>query len=63
MNLKRAIQNWNIKYVDAVRSPGSAIRVFTSSGRLANLLKKNEMDVPKVETVGVVGKLVERMDI
>ena len=30
MSFKRAIQNWNMKYVDTVRSPGSAIRVFTS---------------------------------
>ena len=63
-----------MKYVDIARSPGSAIRVFTSSERLANqlkisvigevgevvtktemgdprirkLVKKNEMDVPKV---------------
>ena len=42
MSLKRAIQNWNMKYVATVRSPGSAIRVFTSSERLANHLKINE---------------------
>ena len=43
MSLKRAIQNWNMKYVDIVRSPGSAIRVFTSNERLANQLKTNEI--------------------
>ena len=74
LSLNRAIQHWNMKYVDIARSPGSAIRVFTSSERLANqlkiseigevgevvtktemgdprirkLVKKNEMDVPKV---------------
>ena len=35
MSLKRAIQNLNMKYVDVARSPGSALRVFTSSERLA----------------------------
>ena len=34
MSLKRAIQTWNMKYVDIARSPGSAIRVFTSCERL-----------------------------
>ena len=29
-------KNWNMKYVDVARSPGSATRVFTSSERLAN---------------------------
>ena len=61
MSLKLAIQDWNVKYVDVARSPGSKIRVFTSSERLANQLKKTEMDVPKVEEVEVVGKLVERI--
>ena len=31
MSLKRAIQDWNMKYVDVAISPGSALRVFTSS--------------------------------
>ena len=35
MSLKREIQDWNMKCVDTKRSPGSAIRVFTSSERLA----------------------------
>ena len=48
MSLKRAIQNWNMKCVDIVRSPGSAIRVFPSNERLAKLLKTNE--------IGEVGK-------
>ena len=43
MSLKRAIREWNMKYVDIARSPGSAIRVFTSSERLANQLKITEI--------------------
>ena len=35
-------------------SPGSATRVFTSSERLSNQLKKNETDDPKVEELEVV---------
>ena len=53
-----------------VRSPGSAIKVFTSSERLANQLKKNEMDDPTVEKneeVGTlatkIGKLVKRNEM
>ena len=42
MSLKRATQDWNMKYVDIARSPGSAAREFTSSERLANQLKINE---------------------
>ena len=30
-SLKRVIQSWNTKCVDVARSPGSALRVFTSS--------------------------------
>ena len=63
MSLKRAIQNWNMKYVDVVRSPGSVMRVFTSSERLANQLKKNEMDDPKVEKIGEVGNLVKKIEM
>ena len=75
MSLKRATQNWNMKYVDVVRSPGSALRVFTSSERLANHMKinengesenvkKTEMGDPKVGTNGgVVGKLVRKIEI
>ena len=48
-------------YVDVVRSPGSARRVFTSSERLANRLKKNEMDDPKVVEIGGVGKLATKI--
>ena len=43
MSLMRAIQYGNMKYVDIARSPLSAIRVFSSSGRLANQLKINEI--------------------
>ena len=39
-----------MKYVDVAWSPGLALRVFTSSERLANHLKINE--------IGEVGKLV-----
>ena len=52
-SLKRAIQNWNIKYFDIARSPGSVLRVFTSSERLPNQLKFNE--------IGEVGKLVKKI--
>ena len=55
MNLKRDIQNWNMKYVDVAWSPGSALRVFTSSERLANHLKINEM--------GKVGQLVTKIEM
>ena len=53
MSLKRAVQNWNVEYVGVVRNPGSAMRV-TSSERLANQLRKNEMDDPKVGEIGEV---------
>ena len=55
MNLKRAIRNWNMKYVDVERSPESALRVFTSTERLANQLKINE--------IGEVGKLVKKTEM
>ena len=45
-----------MKYVDIARGPGSAIRVFTSSERLATQLKKTEMDGPKVGETGEVGQ-------
>ena len=54
-SLKRSIQNWNMKYVDVARNPGSALRVLTSSERLANQLKINE--------IGEVGKLVKKTEI
>ena len=41
VDLKRAMQNWNMKYVDFVGSPESALRIFTSSGRLANQMNIN----------------------
>ena len=75
MSLKWAIHNWNVKYVDVARSPGSALRVFTSSGRLANqlknnnigkggrLVKKTEMGDSKVGKVGEVGKLVKKIEM
>ena len=37
LSLKRAIQNWNMKYVDIARSPASALRKFTSLEQLAKL--------------------------
>ena len=55
MSSKRAIQNWNMKYVYIVRSPGSALRVFTSSERLASQLKINE--------IGEVGKPVTKIEM
>ena len=35
---------WNLKYVDIVRSPGSVIRVFTSSERLAEDQRDGDED-------------------
>ena len=52
---KRAVKNWNMKYVDIARSPVSALRVFTSSERLANQTRINE--------IGEVGKLVKRTEM
>ena len=62
-----------MKYVDVARNPGSALRLCTSSERLANqlkiemgapkigkLVKKNEMGEPKVGKIGEVGKLVRK---
>ena len=75
LSLKRAIQNWNMKYVDIVRSPGSVLRVFTSSERLANQLMTNEIGevgklvtkievvAPKVGNIGEVGKLVKKIEM
>ena len=69
LSLKRAIHNWNMTYVDIAMSPGAALRVFTSSERLANHLKINEirqvgklfnkieMGAPKIE------KLVKRIEM
>ena len=51
MDLNRATQNWNMKCV----SPRSALRVFTSSERLGNQLKTNE--------IGEVGKLVTKIEM
>ena len=56
MSLKRAMQNSSMKYVDVVTNPGSAIRVFTSSERLANQLKETEMDDRIVERSWKVGE-------
>ena len=39
MSWKRAIQDWNMKYVDTETSPGSGIRVFTSSERTGESLE------------------------
>ena len=54
-SLKRTIKNWNMKCVDIVKTPGSALRVFTSSERLANQLKIKEF--------GEVGKLVTKTEM
>ena len=53
--MKRAIQNWNMRYVDVVRGPGSALTAFTSSERLAKR--------PKTNDVGGVGKVVKKIDM
>ena len=50
LSLKR-----NMTCVDIARSPGSALRVFTSSERLAHHLKINE--------IGEVGKLVKKIEM
>ena len=69
MSLKRAIQNWNMKYVDLVRSPGSAFRVFTSSQRLANQLKINEIREGREQVTRIemgaprIGKLVKKNEM
>ena len=42
LSLKAAIPDWDMKYVDIARSPGSALRVLTSSERVANQLKIND---------------------
>ena len=51
-----------MKYVDTARSPGSAIRVITSSERLASQLKINEIDDPKVGKIEDVEKLVRKIE-
>ena len=75
--LKRAMQHWNMKYVDIARSPVSALRVFTSSERLANqmkiseigearigkLVKKSEMGDPKAGRMRKFGKLVQKSEM
>ena len=53
--LKRAVQSFNMKCVDIARSPGSAFKVLTSSERLANQLKINE--------IGEVAKLVKKEEM
>ena len=69
MSLKRAVQDWNMKYVDVARSPGSALRVFTSSERLVNQLTINEIRevgemVTKTETNAPnIGKLVKKNEM
>ena len=44
-----------MKCVGVARSPGSALKVFISSDRLANHLKINE--------IGEVGKLVTKIEL
>ena len=53
--MKRAIHNWNTKYVDIARSPGSALGVFTSKEQLANQMKINK--------IGEVVKLVKKIEM
>ena len=55
VDLRRAMQNWNMKFVDMVRSPESARREFTSSERLANKMK--------IKEIGEVGKMVKRTEM
>ena len=55
VDLRRAMQNWNMKFVDTVRSPESALRGFTSCERLANQMK--------IKEVREVGKLVKRTEM
>ena len=58
-----------MKDVDIVRGPGSAIRVFTSSERLANQMKINEIRevgelVTKAEmNAPKVGELVKKIQM
>ena len=69
VSLIRAIPNWNMKCVDVARSPGSSLRVFTSSERLANYLKINE--IGEVEKLAMkiemddpeIGKLVKKNEM
>ena len=69
MDLKRAMQNWNLKYVDVARSPESVLRMFTNSERLANQMKikeigKVEQLVQKIEMGDPkAGKLVRKMEM
>ena len=69
MNLKRALQDWNMEYVDSPRSPGSAVSVFTSSERLTGQLKINEIRevgelVTETETNAPnIGKLVRKIEM
>ena len=53
LSLMRTVRNRNMKCSDIARSPGSALRVFTSSERLPSQLKFNE--------IGEVGKLVKKI--
>ena len=57
LSMKRAIQNWNMKYVDIARSPGSVLRVFTSSEQLAKSVADN-----KIEEVGKLVKKIQMND-
>ena len=58
-----------MKCVDVARSPGSVLRVFTSSERVANYLKTSEIgEVEKLETKiemddPKIGKLVKKNEM
>ena len=45
----------DVKHADVARSPGSAMRVFTSSERLVNYLK--------IDEIGEIGKLVKKIEM
>ena len=55
VDLKGAMQNWSMKYVTIAKSPGSTLRLFTRSERLANRMKISE--------VGEVGNLMKRTEV
>ena len=74
MSLKRAIENWNMEHVNVARNPGSALRVFTSSERLARSWRIGDEDRDECSRnlkigeeerdvkFGVVEKLVRKVE-
>ena len=69
VDLKRAMQNWNMKYVDISRSPESALRVIHQQlttgkshedreiGKVGTFVQRTEMDAPRI------GKLVKKSEM